>query len=235
MHFAPHEEGASIDSTKLTWAPPGKTGRGRPLGTRRLTKWGRDGGSKGRPGMNSGGLPKTDLGGGALLTPYAPLGGKRIQWVRQSDSSSWFLTILRFLLRRLCGILDQWEKDVNACSFDNKIYATNRASFLPAFQEESVINWDYSPAACCWSHLWIEYDQQNSNACALKVSGHVFISITFFSVMLHSDVAINIFFPISVGLYWICTVQNGLITFICSVPHPRLCHKTVCQRETHAN
>ena len=45
----------------LTWAPRGKKGRGRPLGT-----WGRTTEAEmeeagGRPGMNSGGLPETGL------------------------------------------------------------------------------------------------------------------------------------------------------------------------------
>ena len=86
----------------LTWVPPGKRVRDRALDTWRWTteaemelemdNWGRDGTGDGqlrqrwrkpgRTGMNSSGLPKTGLGGGALLTPFAPLGAKRIEWER---------------------------------------------------------------------------------------------------------------------------------------------------------
>ena len=36
---------------------------------------------QGRPGMNTAGLPKTCLDGGALSTPSAPLGAKRTEWM----------------------------------------------------------------------------------------------------------------------------------------------------------
>ena len=55
---------------------PGKRGSGRPL---EMDNWGQRWRKQGRPGMNSDGLPKTGLGGGALSTSYAPLGAKRVE------------------------------------------------------------------------------------------------------------------------------------------------------------